>query len=245
MSTAPSWPRPCRASTPNTPGDRLLQDLHHAGDHGQRRQRAALVPRQRRRGKPVVPAFRRGLDQCGGRARLRHRPGQYVRILGLGRRTLRSGPRWACRSCWRSATMPSPNCWPAGAPWTNTSARPAAGQHAGRDGDAGHLVPQFLRHVDQLPRALLDFARTVSGLPATAGDGEQRQVGPAGRAARPRPHVAGGMGQRRHQRPARLLPDDPPGLADRAGGLHRAVAAAALLPGAPSCWPTASPRPRR
>ena len=45
----------------------------------------------RRRREGGGQTFRRGLDQCGESGRVRHRHGQHVRVLGLGRRALFDG----------------------------------------------------------------------------------------------------------------------------------------------------------
>ena len=75
------------------PGDdavhRLVQDLHHPGDADERPRRAAVAGRgagRRRVGRRE--ALRRGLDERRGGAQVRHRRGEHVRLLGLGRRAL-------------------------------------------------------------------------------------------------------------------------------------------------------------
>ena len=50
-----------------------------------------LLKRSRRRRESRGEAFRRRLDQCRKGVRVRHRYGQHVRVLGLGRRTLLDG----------------------------------------------------------------------------------------------------------------------------------------------------------
>lgn len=58
-----------------------VQDLHHPGDADQRADRARVVRGARARRKGGGQALRRGVHQPEGGGRLRHRPGQYVRIL--------------------------------------------------------------------------------------------------------------------------------------------------------------------
>ena len=74
-----------------------FQDVHHAGDLDQRPTARSGFWRPwgtRRRGQ----AFRGRLDQRQGGGRVRHRYGQHVRVLGLGRRTLlRTTRPSACR----------------------------------------------------------------------------------------------------------------------------------------------------
>ncbi|MNN07400.1 hypothetical protein D3C81_1202240 [compost metagenome] len=203
-------------------GDRLLQDLHHAGNHGQCRHRARLVPAAGCIARGPGAPFRGGLDQPRRRGRVRHRPGQYVPVLGLGGRSLfavvgggpvdrrggglhalpRTARRRACdgpafRQCARSA-------------------EPAAAA-----GPARCLVSQLPRRRQPLRGALLRAAGTAACLPAAAGDGKQWQVGAARRRQHPGRLGAGGVGHDRHQRPARLFPDDAPGLAAGSGRFHR------------------------
>jgi glucose-6-phosphate isomerase len=64
-----------------------LENLHHGRDHDERADRARLVPAMRRKIGPGQ-ALRRGLDQRRRDQDLRHRPGQHVPVLGLGRRPL-------------------------------------------------------------------------------------------------------------------------------------------------------------
>ena len=76
-------PRPGR-----DPVHRLLQDLHHRRDAHQRHLRPPLAARRPgRRGGGGQP-LRGRVDQRGQGGRVRHRPGQHVRVLGLGRRPL-------------------------------------------------------------------------------------------------------------------------------------------------------------
>ena len=70
-------------------------------------------------------ALRRRLHRAGQGGGVRHRPGERVRLLGLGRRPLlgRLGDRHLAWR-WRSARRTSPTSWPASTPSTGTSPRP-------------------------------------------------------------------------------------------------------------------------
>ena len=71
---------------------RLLEDLHHAGDDDQRAHGARVaLAGLRRRGGGGRQALRRSLDQRRGGREVRHRHGEHVRVLGLGRRPLLDG----------------------------------------------------------------------------------------------------------------------------------------------------------
>jgi len=90
-------------------GGGLLQDLHHAGDHGQRAHRAHLVPAPRRAAGTVGQPLRRGLHQPASGGRVRHRPRQYVPVLGLGGRALFAMVRGGAVDCaggWLCALSP-------------------------------------------------------------------------------------------------------------------------------------------
>ena len=68
---------------------RLFKNLHDPGDDDQCAHRSRLVTcGSRRRRKGGRQAFCCGVDQCGGSGEVRHRYGQHVRVLGLGRRAL-------------------------------------------------------------------------------------------------------------------------------------------------------------
>ena len=76
------------------PGDavhRLLQDVHDARDADQRAHGPRLVPARARRRAGGAPALRRRVDQRRRGGEVRHRPGQHVRVLGLGGRALLHG----------------------------------------------------------------------------------------------------------------------------------------------------------
>ena len=112
-----------RARAGAHPVRRRVQDLHHPGDHDQRRLGARLAgraPRRRGRGRQ---ALRRGLDQRRGGRGVRHRPRQHVRVLGLGRRPLLAvvGDRAADRARGRLRALRGAARRRA-TPWTSTSA---------------------------------------------------------------------------------------------------------------------------
>ena len=74
-------------------------------------------------------ALRRCLDQRPGSEQVRHRHGQHVRVLGLGRRPLLDGlgHRPVNNVCARSAPSTSARCSPGSTPSTSTSApRPSS-----------------------------------------------------------------------------------------------------------------------
>ena len=156
----------------------------------------------------------------GGRVRHRHR--QHVRLLGLGRRPLLDGlgdrplddarhrpgelPRDARRLPRDGRALPH---------------RAVRAEPAGADGAARRLVQRLLRRADRRGAALRAVPEALPGLPAAADDGEQRQARHARRRAgrlRDRPDL---LGRARHQRPALVLPADPPGHAAHPVRLHR------------------------
>jgi len=69
----------------------LLQDLFHLGDDHQRDIRPPMGDRRPRRRGGRGQALRGRLDERGARCKVRHRHGQHVRLLGLGRRALFDG----------------------------------------------------------------------------------------------------------------------------------------------------------
>ena len=88
-------------------------------------------------------------------------------------------------------------------------------------GDAERLVRQPLRGRDPRRPSLQPASGPVSGLPAAADHGVQRQVGAARRVAGRGQHRRDLLGRAGHQRPARLLPAHPPGNPAGPGRLHR------------------------
>ena len=93
------------------------------GDDDQRGDGARLAGGETRFGRGGGEAFRRGLHQHRGGDQVRHRPGQYVRLLGLGRRPLFDGQRDrpVHDDRGRARTISAP-CWPGSTRWTSISA---------------------------------------------------------------------------------------------------------------------------
>ena len=200
----------------------------------------------------VREALRRRLHRPRQGRGVRDRPGQRVRLLGLGRRPLlgRLGDRHLARRRDRSRAV-------RGVPGRHARDgralpdRRAGPQRAAADGPAQRLVLRPPRLADARRAAVLAAAAPLPGVPPAADHGVQRQGRALGRHARRRRHRRGLLGRARHQRAARVLPADPPGHPARAGRLHRL-----RQPGLPadrtatrtstSCsWPTSSPRPGR
>ena len=211
-------PRPGRDAV-----HRLVQDLHHAGDDDQRPQRARVVAaRARGRRGGGGQALRGRLHQRGGREGVRHRPGQHVRLLGVGRRPLLDGlghraldhggdrarglRRAAGRLPRRRRALPH----------HAVSAQPARAH-----GAAVGLVPGLLRRPDGRRAALRPVPQALPRLPPAAHDGVQRQARDAGRRARGLRHWRHLLGRARHERPALLLPAHPPGHGGDPVRLHR------------------------
>ena len=136
---------------------------------------ALAGPRRRREGRGQ--ALRRRLDQRREGVRVRHRHGQHVRVLGLGRRPVLDGlghrplddarrrpgelPRHARRLPRDGRALPH---------------RAVRAQPAGAAGAARRLVHRFLRRADGRGPAVRPVPQALPGLPAAADDGEQRQA---------------------------------------------------------------------
>ena len=84
---------PSRPRSGDDARHRRVEDLHDPRDDDQRPRgpRRGWWPGARRRRRR--PSLRRGLDQRREGRRVRHRPGEHVRVLGLGRRSLLDGLR--------------------------------------------------------------------------------------------------------------------------------------------------------
>ena len=103
---------------------RRLQDLHHPGDDDQRRaRRAPGCCEQLGRRAAVARHFVAVSTNADGGRGVRHRPGQHVRVLGLGRRPLLAvvGDRPADRARGRHRALRA-SCSPAPTRWTSISA---------------------------------------------------------------------------------------------------------------------------
>ena len=127
-------------------------------------------------------ALRRGLDRARQGGRLRHRPRQRLRLLGLGRRPLLPGLR--DRHLARGRDRPGAVRRAAGRHARDGRAlphhRPGA-QRAGADGAAQRLVRQLPRRRDPRRAAVRPAAAPLPGVPPAADDGVQRQERPVGR----------------------------------------------------------------
>ena len=145
-----------RSRSRGDPVHRLLEDLHHARDDDQRAYGARLAAgRPERRSRRHRQAFRRGLDQRPGSGEIRHRYGQHVRLLGLGRRALFHGLRHRPLDHGRDRS----GQFPRHAGWLPRDGRAfphraVRAQPAGADGPARRLVQQFLRRPDRRRAAL-------------------------------------------------------------------------------------------
>ena len=143
--------RPVRRDRGSRPGrDPLrgqLQDVHHPGDPDQRQSGATVAARRDRdrRGRRRPP-LRGGVHQRGRGQGVRHRPGQHVRLLGLG--------GWALLLRFGHRVLPDGGHRPRGVrrhagrfPRHRPTLRHRSprGQHAGHPGDAQRLVQQPLR----------------------------------------------------------------------------------------------------
>ena len=95
--------------------------------------------------------------------------------------------------------------------------------------------------------AVRAIPEALSRVPAAADDGEQRQARDARRRARRLPDEPDLLGRARHQRPAFVLPADPPGHAARPVRLHRLLRAAqsARRPARPADGQPVRAEPRR
>ena len=183
-----------RRSSASTPARRCSSScsktFSHAGDARPTRPRRAswLLPVSVRT-RPTTgrggQALRRRLHPSRAGGRLRHRPGEHVRLLGLGRRPLllRLGDRAVAHGRHRPGAvrrdarrLPHHRRAPA-----HHAVRP---QPAGAAGPDLGLVQRLLRRAEPGGAALQPVPAPVPGLPAAAVHGEQRQVGHPRRRAR-------------------------------------------------------------
>ena len=118
FAEAVARPRPGRDAL-----HRRLQDVHHAGDDDQRPHRPDVVAGRLEGREGGRPPLRRALHQRQGGGEVRHRHGQHVRLLGLGRRPVLDGlgHRPVHHDRRRAGELP-PRCSPASTPWTSTTA---------------------------------------------------------------------------------------------------------------------------
>ena len=156
-------------------------------------------------------------------AEVRHRHRQHVRLLGVGRRPLLDG--LGDRPLDHAGDRPGPlraRCWPASTRWTSTSARRRRPTNLPvLMGLLCGLVRRLLRRPDLRRLPLRPVPAPLPRLPAAADDGVQRQARhPRRRPGRLR-HRGDLLGRAGDQRPALLLPADPPGDAADPLRLHR------------------------
>ena len=100
----------------------LLEDVHNAGDHDQRRDRAPVDRECAQERCCRSEALRGSLDERAGSQQIWNRHRQHVRILGLGRRTLFDGLRHRTFHHDRDRTEGSSKSYsPDFTTWTSTS----------------------------------------------------------------------------------------------------------------------------
>jgi hypothetical protein len=159
---------------------RRQQDLHDAGDHGQR-----------------AGGAREWFLQQGGTDIARHFVATTTNVAAAAAFGITTtfgfwdwvGGRY---SLWSAIGLPiaiaigartSARCWPARTRWTATSPGAAGAEPAGAAGPARRLVPQLPRLHQPQRGALPPGPEAPAGLPAAAGDGKQRQARGRGRPA--------------------------------------------------------------
>ena len=157
-------------------------------------------------------ALRCGLDQCGGGQQVRHRYGQHVRVLGLGRRPLldglgdrpfdHDGHRPGELSRHAERLPPGGRALPHGA---------LRAQPAGAPGTVGGLVQRLLRSADGGGVAVRAIPEALSGVSAAADHGEQRQACDARRQGSQLRYRTDLLGRTGHQWAALVLSVDSPG----------------------------------
>ena len=98
---------------------------------------------------------------------------------------------------------------------------PVGREPADADGAARGLVRRLLRRRDLRRPPLRPVPAPLPGLPAAADDGVERQARDPRRRPRRLRHRGDLLGRAGHQRPALLLPADPPGHAPDPLRLHR------------------------
>ena len=175
-------------------------------------------------------ALRRRLDQRGRGGQVRHRYGQHVRLLGLGRRPLFDGlgHRPLDHDRHRAGALPR-TCSPASTPWTSTSApRPLSSNLPVL---LGLLTIWYNNFFGAQTVAVLPYDQYLKRFPAylqqLTMESNGKRVTLDGAAIGLR-DGAGLLGRARHQRAALVLPADPPGHQADPMRLHRLRAARSI-----------------
>ena len=239
---------------PLASGDHALhggvEDVHHAGDDDQRALGAASGScASAKDDAAIARALRRNLDQRGRGPEVRHRAGEHVRVLGLGRRPLlavvvdrpadRAGRRLrALRAATRRRARDG-----RALPHRAASSRTCRSCSA----CSGVWYASVLGAESHAVLAVRAAPAAPAGVSAAARHGEQRQARRSRRARRDSAHRARRLGRARHQRPACVLSAAAPGHAAdavRLPGRHR-VARRARRSSPAAASPTALRKPRR
>ena len=146
------------------PVHRLVEDLHHPGDHDERAFGARVAAARPGRGRDGRgEALRGGLDERPRGREVRHRHCQHVRVLGLGRGALLHGlgHRALDHAGRGSGELPAPAGWlpPDGRAFPHD---PVRAEHARADGAPGSVVHQLLRVPDRGGIALRAVPQALS-----------------------------------------------------------------------------------
>ena len=161
---------------------RGVEDVYHARDFGQCGIGARVGFEEIARPGGGGAALRGGLDGGEGSGGVRHRYEEHVRVLGLGGRALLDG--FGDRALHDDRDRSEEFRRDAGRIPRDGRAFPdraVRAESAGADGPADGLVQQFLRRADGGGAALRPVPEALSGVPAAAHHGEQRQRRDAGR----------------------------------------------------------------
>ena len=201
----------------------LLEDVHDARDDDQRPLGARVGARRARRRGRGREALRRGLDQRRGGVRRSASTPPTCSGSGTGSA---AATRWtrrsACRRCSRSAPRASARCSPASTPWTSTSAPRRSSENL--PALMGLLAVWYTDFFGAQTVAVLPYEQYLKRFPAylqqltMESNGKSRHARRHAGRLRDRPDL---LGRARHQRPALLLPADPPGHEADPVRLHR------------------------
>ena len=160
----------------------------------------------------VAKHFAAVSTNIAGRHQIRHRRGQHVRLLGLGRRPLFDGQRdrpvHDDRGRARQFPRHAGRVPRDGRAFPHRARRP---QPAAAARSSDRLVQQLLRRADHRHHAVRRASRAVSRLSPAIADGEQRQARRSRRACGELPDRPDHLGRARHRRPALVLPAAAPG----------------------------------